>query len=126
MRYFLELSPPGHDSERRYGLVVIDRKRDKRWAYVFSFTEDEIMLARVDVRERWNARAVFELWAAIDIESPDTLAEAHERGWVDAFKVHAYARTHYRDALERERGAMGERGLDERPPSASSLIDSKS
>lgn len=87
IEYSLALTGP-----LRYELVVIDRKRGKRWAIAGAFVEDAILSAGVNLREKWNDGAELELWAAIDVESPDTLVEAHTRGWVNAFKIHAYAR----------------------------------
>lgn len=86
IEYSLDLLGP-----RRYELVVIDRKRGKQWACAGAFSEEAIQRAHVDVRATWNERVVLDLWAAIDVDSPDTLVEAHTRGWINAFQVHAHA-----------------------------------
>lgn len=85
MKYFL-----GILGEHRYELTLIDRKRGKQWAYFYAFSPDAVESALADVRAMWSKTAERELWALVYDESPDTLCEAHEFGWVDEFRVRAF------------------------------------
>ncbi len=86
IKYYMAIGERGH-----YEMIVRDLKRKKDFSSIARFSKLEDNYSLVNKRAMWNEDVMLTLWAFVDKESPDTLLEAHELGWVNAIVVHRYA-----------------------------------